>query len=321
MRGESVDLRQLRTFLVVARCENFHEAARQLYLSQPTVSKHIRQLEEGLECRLFERRGRRVALTPIGEQLFEEAQRLVEGADNLLQAVAVWKQGYRSRLRIAASPMVARTVLPDIVREYARSNPEVELSVLVTESTEIPRALAERKADLGLARTPARRSADMLAELLYSEPVVLVAPSEGGECDRPTGNWGELLSKYPLLTHNHPEYWDVLLARLRESGILFRSMRVTQIDITVQFVQRGLGISFLPYSAVSDALAEKRVQEVPTPELNLPMTGTYLIVPRGSAHRYEMEAFVSVLKERVGGEGAGRAHRVRTAVGSAPGAV
>lgn len=291
-----MDIKQLKTFLAVAKHRHFHEAARELFLSQPTVSKHIRQLEEALGCLLFERSGKRVSLTPVGEQFYEHATRFVEEAERLARSVESWRQGYRSRLRVAASPMVARTFLPNVISRFASAHPDVELSVLVTESLDIAVALEQRRADIGLSRTPPRSESDMPYELLYEEPIVLVAPSDGGDGDSTISVWEEIVERLPILSHNHPDYWDRLLLLLRERGLNYRNMRVTQIDITLRFVERGLGVSFLPYSAVSDAIVEHRVQEVPAPDLKLPMTATYAVVPRRS-RRSETEAFLDILRE------------------------
>ena len=290
-----MDIKQLKTFVAVAKHQHFHEAARELFLSQPTVSKHIRQLEEALACRLFERTGKRVALTPIGERLYEHAVRFVEEAERLARSVESWRQGYRLRLRIAASPMVARTFLPIVIRQYAADHPDVELSVIVLESRHIAVALEQGRADVGLARTPPRRESDMPFEKLYEEPVVLVAPPEGGDWDSPIPSWERTVERLPILSHNHPGYWDPLLNALRERGLRFRNMQVSQIDITLRFIEKGLGVSFLPHSAVSDALVEHRVQEVPAPDLNLPLTATYALVPRHS-RRAETQAFLDTLR-------------------------
>ncbi len=192
--------------------------------------------------------------------------------------------------------MVGRTFLPNVILKYARTHPDVELSVLVTESIEIPKVLEQRRADIGLSRTPPRRQSDLPYERLYEDPVVLVAPPNGGDLDSPIANWEEVVERLPILSYNHPDYWDPLLNRLRDLGRGFRSMRVSQIDITIRFVERGLGMSFLPYSAVSDAIAESRLQYVPAPDLELPVTATYAIVPRNS-RRKTVKNLIEILRE------------------------
>jgi len=195
---------------------------------------------------------------------YEQAARFVEEAERLERSVESWRQGYRSRLSIAASPMIARTFLPNVIRQFTADHPDVELSVLVTESVNIAVAVEQGRADVG-------------------------------DDDSPVTNWERTVERLPVFSHNHPDYWDPLLAALRQRGLNFRSMKVTQIDITLRFIERGLGVSFLPYSAVSDAVMAQRVQEVPAPDLMLPVTATYAVVPR-HGRRPETQAFLEILR-------------------------
>lgn len=291
-----MDLKLLRTFVTVASHVHFHEAARRLFLSQPTVSKHVRQLEEALGCQLFVRAGKQVRLTPAGERFLPEARKLLESADAAFHAMAAWRQGYDGLLRLAASPMVARTFLPPVLRRYATRYPKVELTVNVAESSEIAAMVGRRDADLGLSRSPVH-DPSLHVTRLYDDSIVLVAPPDGGDLESPIASWEKLLDTLPVISHNHPGYWDLLLEQLARRGISYRLMRVSQIDITLRFVEVGLGLSFLPRSAVQHAIAECRVQEVPAPDLDLPVTSTYLIAPISPSPTAAAKAFVQLLSE------------------------
>jgi LysR family transcriptional repressor of citA len=288
-----MDLKLLRTFLVTARTLSFRKAADQLFLAQPTVTQHIRQLEEELRVQLFDRNTRRVRLTPAGERFLQHAERILSAFEAGVQDLTGWAQGYRDRLVIAVSPLVARSTLPRAVHRFTHDHPDVEVVIHIALSGEIASAVAEGKAHLGLSRVPSS-SRDLVSYVWYTDPVMLVVPHDGRDLDSPLPDWREVLSTHRLLTQNHPGYWDDLLLAIHNQGIRVRTMEVSLVDITKRFIEEGLGVSFLPHSTVWRELMEGRLMEVPTPGLPLPTAATYVIYPAQGATE-AAQAFMAVL--------------------------
>jgi LysR family transcriptional regulator, repressor for citA len=273
-----MDMKLLRTFVVTARTLNFHKAAEQLFVAQPTVTQHVRQLEEELRVQLFDRGGRRVRLTAAGERFLEYAGQVLSVYERGVQELTAWQQGYRDRLVLAVSPLVARSTLPRAVKRFTTEHPDVEVVVQIALSPEIPPMVAEGRAHLGLSRQPSF-SRDLHSTVWHTDPVVLVIPHDGGHLQTALPDWQEVLTANRLLTHNHPVYWDDLLLAIHNQGIHVRTMEVSLVDITKIFIEEGLGISFLPHSTIARELAEGRLLEVPTPGLDLPTAATYIIHP------------------------------------------
>lgn len=197
--------------------------------------------------------------------------------------MAVWRQGYQDRLTVAASAIVASTTLPRVVARFTAAHPTVDVVIKVEPSESIPSLIASGQVDLGLARV-APASRDLNGELWYRDGVLLVARPDGGDLDSPPPDWRELLVASRLLTHNHPGYWDHLLIALYQLGIRTRTMRVGQVDVTKKLIEEGLGLSFLPHSAVWRELVEGRLLEVPTPGLELPVAETWIITRSENPH-------------------------------------
>ncbi len=293
-----MDLRILRTFTVAARLLNFHQTADRLYLAQPTVTAHVRQLEESLGLDLFERIGKRVRLTPAGQRFLPHAEQVLGAYDEGVQDLLSYSQDYQSRLALAASPLIARSILPRAVKRFTARHPDVEISVSILVSPEIGGAVVAGRFDLGLTRQlPAER--DLEVGVLYSDPVILVGAGDAGDLDTPPPDWEELLTQHKLLTHNHPVYWDDLLLVLRQRGLALRTMVVTQVDIAKRFIEEGLGVSFLPQSTVWRELMEGRLLEVATPGLALPVAYTYVVQPAGQTASAPAQAFVQTLRTMV----------------------
>lgn len=307
-----MDLRVLRTFQTAARLLNFHRTAEKLYLAQPTVTAHIRQLEEALGQKLFERDGRRLRLTPAGQRFLPRAEAILAVYDESLQDLLRWSQGYRSRLVLVVSPLVARSTLPRAIKHFTAEHPDVEVEVRIGESQEVGTAIAAGDADLGLSRMPPAER-DTRAFVLYSDPVLLVMPTDGGDLDSPPPDYAEVLQTYRLLTHNHPLYWDDLLLAIRARGLKVRTMVVTQVDIAKRFIEEGLGVSFLPESTVARELIEGRLMEVPVPDLPLPVSATYVVLPARRPLSEPARCFLDTLRQLYAQDEPGRADRLRPA--------
>ncbi|HLN64950.1 MAG TPA: LysR family transcriptional regulator [Symbiobacteriaceae bacterium] len=271
-------MKHLQTFVVAARTLNFRKAAEQLFLAQPTVTQHVHLLETELRVLLFDRSAKKVRLTPAGERFLQYAERMLGVYEQGVQELTGWQQGYRDRLVLVVSPLVARSTLPRVIKRFMASHADVEVVVHIAMSPEIPAQVAEGRAHLGLSRMPSM-SRDLHSYVWYKDPVILVLPSDGHDHEHAPPDWREELTHHRLFTHNHPVYWDDLLVSIHRAGVRVRTMEVGLVDITKRFIEEGLGISFLPESTVRRELMEGRLMEVPTPGLPLPVGATYVIHP------------------------------------------
>lgn len=285
-----MDLKLLHTFIAAAELENFHQTAERLYLTQPTVTSHIRQLEEVLGFQLFERVSKRVRLTLAGHRFLPHARRVIETYEHAVHDMTAWWQGFDTRLQLVTSPLVATSVLPPLLKQFTRSHPTVEVVILTGVSPEIGQTVASGSAHVGLSRMPSNHP-DTTSSVLYEDPVLLVAaPVNAG-----ARNWHELLSTRLLLTGNHPVYWEALLIALSERQPHIRTLAVDRVDITKRMLEEGLGVSFLPQSSVMRELAEGRLEAIPVDDMTLPTAATYLVLPFERELPDAARAFIDLL--------------------------
>ncbi len=291
-----MDLGLLRTFVTAARLQNFHQTADKLYMAQPTVTAHVRQLEKMLGFDLFERIGKRVRLTPAGERFLPHAVKVIETYEHALHDMTAWRQGYATRLQLIASPVVATSVLPGVLTAFTREQPKVEVIVLTAVSPDISAAVVSGTAQVGLSRMPSQHP-DTTSEVLYHDPVLMVASPS---CLAPSGaapQWQELLATQLVLTRNHPMYWDDLLLALTERQPFLRTLEVDRVDVTKRMVEEGLGLSFLPRSAVQRELQEGRLVAIAVDGLELPVAATYLVTPTARQLPEPARQFIVKLRE------------------------
>lgn len=291
-----MDLGLLRTFIMAARLQNFHQTAERLFITQPTVTAHVRSLEKQLGFALFERVGKRVRLTPTGERFLPHAQKVIETYEHAVHDVTAWRQGYDMRLQLIVSPVVATSVLPQLLKTFTARHPRVEVMVLTAGSPEISQTILSGKAHLGLSRMISPHP-DTTNEVLYDDPVVLVAsPAALG----PSGelpDWHQLLERHLVLTRNHPVFWDDLLLNLAERQPWLRTLEVDRVDVTKVMVQEGLGVSFLPTSSVTRELQAGTLVSIPVPDMELPVSHTYLVLPVNRTLPGPAQEFVAMLHQ------------------------
>jgi LysR family transcriptional repressor of citA len=271
-----MDPRHLRSFVAVAERLHFREAAERLSLSQPTVTGHIQALENEVGAPLFDRQGRRVALTPTGERLLPFARRLLALDAEAEAEVRSWRLRYDERLHVVSSIFVAASVLPGALRRLLAERPRTDVALRTAFSQDVVTAIREGDGDLGFSRLEPRGSG-IGARRLLREPVLAVAPAAWGRL-----GLAEALAAHPLLAHNHPGYWDRLLAQLEVLKLPCQPLEVRQVEVTRRLLAEGLGLSFLPRSAVAEELAAGSLRPLRLPAgLRLPSVGTWALWPGG----------------------------------------
>ena len=185
-----MDFKQLRSFVAVADCGSFTQAAAQLYTSQPTVSAHIRQLEEELQQRLFLRTTKSLSITPHGRELYDYAVQVLSLQDRLL---AGWRQAEHV-VSLGVSTIPSAYLLPDLLARFSVLHPDISFDIHQSDSSGVLRALRTGRFDLGLTgmtalliapNTPefsAAKAQNMpLAALLQSHPLLLRENGSGSQ--------------------------------------------------------------------------------------------------------------------------------------------
>ncbi|CAN7400332.1 LysR family transcriptional regulator [Rossellomorea sp. LjRoot5] len=288
-----MDLNIIKTFIIAAEFNHFRKAAERLYISQPTVSVHIKQLEKELGVVLFEREGKKIKLTEAGRSYLQNAKRLIEVYEEGITDIQSFSQGYTTTLKMAISPLIADNVLPFVLKQYLGNHPQVEISVEIIESAEIENAVLEERVDIGLSCLPCF-SPELEQTLLFSDNVILVAPHDGRDFESaPPLEEEELLASNYLLTHNHPSYWDELCYTIKQFYPTTRMMKVSQTHITKRFIAEGLGVSYLPSSSVRRELLEGRLLEVHSSAFPMPEAKTFALTKYQHKTQNEFLRFLS----------------------------
>ncbi|WP_088106141.1 LysR family transcriptional regulator [Halalkalibacter urbisdiaboli] len=288
-----MELNWIRTFITAAESGNFRKTADYLFISQPTVTVHVKQLEKELGVRLFKREGKKVKLTESGRKYLNHAIHLMEVYESGMEDLKTFSQGYTTKLSLAISPLIADTILPFVLKQYIKKHPEVEITIEIVESKDIEKAVNDEVVDIGLSCLQSFHP-DLESKLLYNDKVILVAPHDGRDFESAFPlDEEEILSSNRLLTHNHPGYWKGLCTTVKMFYPSIRMMKVSQTHITKRFIAEGLGVSFLPLSTVRRELLEGRLLEVDLKSFPHPEANTYAILKFFHKEQKEFLEFLS----------------------------
>ena len=191
-----MDFKQLRSFVAVADCGSFTQAAAQLYTSQPTISAHIRQLEEELQQRLFLRTTKSLSITPHGRELYDYAVQVLSLQDRLL---AGWRQGEHV-VSLGVSTIPSAYLLPDLLARFSVLHPDISFDIHQSDSSGVLRALRTGRFDLGLTGMTAPDE-DLVFTPFYQDAMVLIAPNTPDFSAAKAQNMplAALLQSHPLL--------------------------------------------------------------------------------------------------------------------------
>jgi DNA-binding transcriptional LysR family regulator len=169
-----MDLRKLEIFSRVAELRNFSQAAASLHMAQPAVSIAIRKLEEELDTSLFDRGGKRVALTAEGEELLQRAQLILQEVEELKRSSSAMKDLLQGELSIACPSMLATYFLPDLLAGFLGEYPGLQASVTQAGTTVVEHLLLEDAIEIGVTTS---NDPALVPELelvpLISEQIVL----------------------------------------------------------------------------------------------------------------------------------------------------
>ncbi|WP_421997425.1 LysR family transcriptional regulator [Reyranella sp.] len=175
---KDIDPSLLRAFVAVVDSDGVTAAASALGLSQAAASQQIKRLEEVLDCRLFERRGRKLALAPAGERLVAQARRLLAVNDEVWTAMRA--PAFEGEVRLGVPYDIIATFVPPILKRFARARPQVRVSLVCEDSRVVREALRSGGVDLALTtETDCGRH----GETLRTDRLVWVG-APGGEAHR-----------------------------------------------------------------------------------------------------------------------------------------
>ena len=254
-----MEIRQLRTFQAVAQMLSFNRAAERLHYAQSSISAQIQALEEELEVKLFDRLGRRILLTEAGERLLQYAGKILDLADETKADIVHSKEPEGAlTIRVPESFCVYR--LPPVVKQFRSRFPKVSLSFITCAVENLQKDLRKGITDLAFLLTESIQAADLEAELLGFEHIMLVASPGHPLAAKAEIQTRDLEGETILLSKVDCSYrksFEQILDQGKiRPGI---TLEFNSVEAIKQCVMEGIGITILPEVAVAREIAQGRL--------------------------------------------------------------
>lgn len=258
-----MDIHHLRVFASVFRHKSFSKAAEELHLSQPTVSDHVKALEEELNCKLFDRLSRKIIPTKEAGVLLGRAAEIIEKVEGIQGLLGEFKRELAGQLIIGASTIPATYILPGLIASYRKRHPGVFFEIVISDSRGIIDKVAGHDLLLGVAGAKLDSAQVHYSTFLDDELIAIAPPSFTGS--RSLGL--REVTALPMVMREQGsgtrrEFEKILV----KEGIDPQQLSIVGLfgstDAIKQAVKEGMGISIVSRRAVRDELKCNMLREI-----------------------------------------------------------
>lgn len=263
MTDEPLDLVTLRVVIAAADSGSISAGSQRADLALGAASARIAALEAALGAPLFERSSRGVRLTPAGHVLVERARTLLADAERLAGDLRDLAAGLQGSVRVLANASAMIEILPPKLAAFGRSHPRIRVELEERSSPEIPLALLDGRADLGLVDL-AHPLQGLQFHDLFQDTLVLVVPQGHALAGRAAVPFEAALGEDLVSLHDGNAISGRLAAAALQLGqTLNVRLRMRSFDAVCRMVAGGLGIGVLPVQAIAPQLAALPLVAVP----------------------------------------------------------
>ncbi|MCB9111681.1 MAG: LysR family transcriptional regulator [Anaerolineales bacterium] len=292
-----IDLQKIETFLCAAENLSLSEAAKQLHLSQPTVSHQIKLLEQELGNTLFIRSNTGLQLTEAGRLLLPWARRLLHDTNDLKGMMASLNEDIAGELRIACSTTAGKYVLPQMAARFCQRYPSIKVRILACGPEHATLDLLEGEAHIGVVSTEVNNSS-LESQEFFKDTINLIVPAGHRWAVRTSIEPGELLEEPIIMREPTSGTRRVILEELAKYDISLDDlnifMELGNAEAIVRTVVDGYGVAFVSELAAVYPLERDHIKAVPVDGLNLQRT-IYMVRKRISDANRPRDAFWSFI--------------------------
>lgn len=253
---------QLETFLKIAETNSFTSAANSLGYAQSTVTAQIKQLEEELNCFLFDRLGKSIVLTPEGEKLLEYAHKIIQLEREILLEVPMQNEP-TGILRLGISESLCYDTFPQLLLEYQQRFPKVEIQLSFINHNTFPSLLKNGTLDIVYTLNPYIESAELTMLYQKRESLGFYASPEYSLASKKNIQESDLDNVPLLLTSHGCNFRSMLIETLVKSSITPKIILETESKgILKQFAINQLGVAFMPDMVVQEEIKNHSLKKL-----------------------------------------------------------
>ncbi|MEF3306562.1 LysR family transcriptional regulator [Paenibacillus sp. GYB003] len=292
-----MDIRHLKYLMEVVRCRSFTKAADTLHVTQPTISKMVKSIEEELGVELLDRSGKQVRPTDAGEAILRQAQLIVNAFDSLSSDLADVVQLKKGKIRIGLPPMAGARFFPKVIGEFRKRYPLIQLELIEDGAKKIEKSVEGGSLDIGVVVLPTDPELFDSYAFVRESLMLLVHPGHrlAGAGDV---TLQELRDEPFILFRDDFALHDRIPEACIEAGfrpnVVFES---SQWDFISEMVAAELGIAMLPES-ICRGLDARRIAAVPIRPPGIPWH-LAMIWRKNGYMSYALKEWIRFAKERL----------------------
>lgn len=262
-----MDFKQIEAFINVAKFKSFSKAAEAIFLSQPTISAHISNLEKELNTTLFDRSSKEVNLTPAGKIFFDYALNLLNIRNNAIYSINEFQKTIAGKLNIASSTTPCRFLLPSLVKKFTENYPAVEFDVKEDSTKSVIELVLNGEVEIGIVGETICDERLEYKKIADDNLILISAP------DVPSINSIEdMIKEKFILRESGSATRNVFEEFLSSNGLLEKikvAIETSSLEAVLQFVKNGLGVSVVSELACEDYIKAGYIKKHDVKNLNL----------------------------------------------------
>ncbi len=295
-----MDLWQLKVFVNVVEQKSFSRAGETVFLSQPTVSSHIKELEGYLQCRLIDRLSREAVPTKAGELLYSYAKQLLDIREEAEAAISNFLGRAKGHLTIGGSTIPSGYIIPRHIGIFSKKYPDITLSVKSGDTAEIISAVIQGEIEIGIVGAGTDEP-DIFQKKLIEDEMKLILPASHPWAEKKSVDCSDIF-KAPFIAREHGSgTWKSISKSISEAGYSAEDLNITaRMGNTVSVIQAVLnlaGISILSTIAVEDYIEAGKIKAISVDGLDL-HRNFFLITHQKRTLSPLSGIFLSFLKEQ-----------------------
>lgn len=267
-----MDLWQLTIFCKVIELKSFSRAGKAVHLSQPTVSSHIKDLEDHFDCRLIDRLAKAAVPTKAGMLLHRYARRMIALRDEIESAMAEFKGKIRGSLDLGGSTIPGAFILPAIIGAFTSRFPEVNVSLSIADTRQIIQAVLDGDLELGVVGA-VTEDAGVVQKKLIEDKMCLVVPAGHRWSEKTSVTPQELIEEPFIIREQGSGTLKSIQNSLADAGLSISQLnvvaRIGSTEAIRQGIKGGMGVSILSAIAVSEDVAGGRLKALTIEGLDL----------------------------------------------------
>lgn len=290
---------RLNTFITVYEQRNFSDAAKILFVSQPTITSHIKALEEELESKLFERTTKKIIPTESARILYKYAKRIVRFTQLAQKEIRNINDIPHDDLPIGASMTIGEYILPSFLKQFKDQFPLITINTKITNSENIITQIKNRQIDIGLIETVTDET-ELKIEPILEDEIVLITPIDYQFQKKKTVTVDEL-KKIPLIFREKGSGTrEVTESYIEKAGISSDSLQIVMelgsTESIKSAVEAGLGAAFVSNNVIQKELKLKLVKPYRLENLRF-IRSFYIVYREDLVLSTSAELFLKNLKE------------------------